>query len=190
MAQLPIATKRLSLRCLDYNDIQDILDILAHPSIARILNMKMDESSVREYIDKQNSYQPFQEGKYYDLVVEYKEEGKVIGLIGIQCKPHHQGAIGWAIGINYQGSGFALEGASALISYAFSKLGLHRIYAVTSNINTPSWKLMERLGMRKEAHFRETEWREGKWIDQFIYAILSTEWQDHGQSSNIINRIK
>lgn len=181
MTQLPINTKRLYLRSLDYNDIEDILDILAHPSVARILSMKKDESTVREYIEKQNSYQPFQEGKYYDLAVEYKEEKKVIGLIGIQCKPHYQGAIGWAIGINYQGKEFALEGASALMTYAFNELGLHRIYAITSNVNIPSWKLMERLGMRKEAHLRENELRDGQWIDQFIYAILVSEWFEQEQ---------
>ena len=187
MAQLPILTPRLCLRNLNHKDIPDILDILTHPSVARILTMKADELSVKEYIDKQNSYLPFQEEKYYDLAVEYKEEGKVIGLIGILCKPHHQGAVGWSIGMDYQRKGFALEGARALMTFAFRTLGLHRIYAITSNINTPSWKLMERLGMRREAHLRETELRDGQWIDQFIYAILKNEWQVKDQPKKWTN---
>ena len=89
----------------------------------------------------------------------------MIGLIGLMCEDHHQGAIGWGLGIDYRGAGYATEGAKALMRAGFSELGLHRIHAQTSHVNRGSWRVMERLGMRKEAHFREAEFREGAWID-------------------------
>ncbi len=173
---LPIGTSRLLLRNLEHIDLHDILDILAHPSVARVANVKADDSLIKAYIDKQCGYQPFQEGKYYDLAVEHRTEAKVIGLIGMLCEPHQQGAIGWVLGFEYRGNGYAFEGAEALIGYAFSNLRLHRIYAKTNIINIPLWKLMERLGMRREAHLRETEIRDDQWIDMLIYAIFTDEW--------------
>ena len=71
----------------------------------------------------------------------------------------------------------AQEDARALIGVGFCELGLHRIYAKTSNVNPASWRVMERLGMRREARLREAEFRDGAWIDGLIYAILADEWQ-------------
>jgi RimJ/RimL family protein N-acetyltransferase len=173
---LPIITERLILRNFTYGDIQDIIKIVSHPSVARITtNIKSNETAVRKYIDKLNSYQPFEKDKYYDLAIERKIDGKVVGLLGLMCEDHQQGLIGWALGINYRGNGYVTEGARALILYGFSELHLHRIYAKTSHINTASWRVMERVGMRKEAHLREVEFRDGEWIDEFIYAVLADE---------------
>jgi RimJ/RimL family protein N-acetyltransferase len=173
---LPILTERLILRSFTYNDIQDIIEIVSHPSVARITtNIEANESKVRKYIDKQKSYRPFEKDKYYDLAMERKEDGKVIGLLGLMREDHKQGLIGWALGVDYRGNGYVTEGARSLIMYGFTELDLHRIYAKTSSINTASWKVMERVGMRKEAHLREAEFRDGEWIDVLIYAILADE---------------
>jgi len=174
---LPISTERLILRRPAHKDIQDIIEIVSHPSVARVTTeIEANESKVREYIDKQHSYKPFEKNKYYDLMIERKEDGKVVGLMGLMCEDHQQGMIGWALGIEYRGHGYAIEGARALIGYGFSELDLHRIFAKTSNFNTASWKLAERIGMRKEAHLREAELRDGKWIDVLTYGVLADEW--------------
>jgi RimJ/RimL family protein N-acetyltransferase len=174
---LPIFTERLVLRNLTYSDIQDVVEIASDPSVVRVTtNLEANEAKVREYIDKQRSYRPFERDKYYDLAIERKKDGKVVGLLGLVSKDHKQGLIGWALGVDYRGNGYATEGARALVMYGFSELDLHRIYAKTSNINTASWKVMERVGMRKEAHLREAEFRDGEWIDVLIYAILADEW--------------
>jgi RimJ/RimL family protein N-acetyltransferase len=65
-----------------------------------------------------------------------------------------------------------------LIGYGFDILNLHRIYADTTNENTASWRVMERLGMRKEALLKESEFRDGKWLDSLTYGILKSEWLD------------
>jgi RimJ/RimL family protein N-acetyltransferase len=176
---LPISTERLFLRNLAYYDIQELIDLVSDPSVARVTtNLQADESGVKKYIDLQNSFQPFEKDRYYDLALERKADGKVIGLMGLMCQEHQQGLIGWALGIDFRGKGYATEAARALVGYGFSVLGLHRIYAKTSSVNTASWKVMERVRMRREAHLRESEARDGKWIDTLIYAILADEWQD------------
>jgi RimJ/RimL family protein N-acetyltransferase len=172
---LPIVTGRLLLRGLADRDVQDILALVSQPSVARVTtNIEPTEDGVRRYIDQQKSYRPFQEGVYYDLALV--RDRRVIGLLGLMCLPHRQGMIGWGLGAEYRGRGYATEAARALIAYGFSELGLHRIYAKTSSVNRPSWRVMERLGMRREARLREAEFRDGAWIDVLIHAVLADEW--------------
>jgi RimJ/RimL family protein N-acetyltransferase len=168
----------LVLRRYTHDDIQDILEFVSHPSVARATpEIEATESGVRKYIDLQNSYHTFEQDKCFDLAIEQKNSGKVMGLLSLICGKHQQGAIGWGLGVEHRGQGYATEAARALITYSFASLGLHRVHATTSNRNTESWKVMERLGMRREAHLREAEFRNGEWLDVLIYGILADEWQ-------------
>jgi RimJ/RimL family protein N-acetyltransferase len=81
------------------------------------------------------------------------------------------------VGVDHRGKGYATEGAAALVSYGFGSLGLHRIEASTSNHNPDSRRVMERLGMTREACLREAEQRDGQWVDLVIYGILAHEWR-------------
>ena len=174
---LPIATERLILRRYAGDDMKDILEFVSHPSVARIVSeIEATEAGVEKYIDVQNSYQPFEPGKCFDLVIERKDDGQVIGLLSLICKEHRQGAIGWALGIKYRGQGYATEAATALMEYGFALLGLHRIFADTSSSNTGSLQVMERLGMRREGCLREATFEDGEWQDTMIYGILADEW--------------
>lgn len=139
--------------------------------------IKASATEVKKHIEVQNSLQPFELNKCFDLGIELKRENKIIGFVGLIHKNHKQGEVGWALSINYRGKGYATEAARALISYAFEKLGLHRIFADTSNMNIPSVKVMERLGMRCEGQYRESEFQDGRWVDVLVYAILADEWR-------------
>ena len=175
---LPITTKRLILRRYTEDDIQDILECVAHSSVATATpEIEATEAGVRRYIEMQNSYQPFEQDKCFDLAIERKEDSKVIGLLSLVCKAHKQGAIGYALGIGYRGQGYATEAAQGLVGYGFASLNLHRIYADTDSGNPESWNVMERLGMRREGYFREAIFRDGEWLDVLIYGILAAEWQ-------------
>jgi RimJ/RimL family protein N-acetyltransferase len=71
------------------------------------------------------------------------------------------------------------------VAHAFLSLDLHRLQATTTNANTASWRVMERLGMRREACLREAEFRDGQWLDTLIYGLLADEWltaQDAAES--------
>jgi RimJ/RimL family protein N-acetyltransferase len=97
--RLPITTERLILRRYTYDDMKDILELVSHSSVARIVSeIEATEAGVRKYIDVQNSYQPFEQGKCFDLAIERKESTNMIGLLSLICKEHKQAAIGWALG--------------------------------------------------------------------------------------------
>jgi len=145
-------------------------------------SIQATEEGVRKYIDLQNSYQPFEKGKVFELAIERKEDGKVIGLLGLIRQDHGQGEMGWVLGVEYRGQGYATEAARALMDYGFNTLGLHRIHADTSTDNVASWRMMERLGMRREGLLRGAIFEEGKWVDRYVYGMLADEWRDAGAS--------
>jgi ribosomal-protein-alanine N-acetyltransferase len=179
---LPIETERLCLR--KYED-RDLADILAYSSdadfwLARNLDWPVSEEGVKDYWEAQREVDPRADPEWLSLVIELKAEEKAIGHVGIGVRKtgeHRQGMIGWLLGRKYQGQGYATEAARALVTVGFEQLGLHRITARTHTENRRSWYLMERLGMRREAHFRESHVVEGEWCDEFIYAVLADEWR-------------
>ena len=131
---------------------------------------------MEEYIEMQSALAPFEEDKCFDLALERKEDGKVVGLVSLVRRKHRQGEIGWALGVAYREQGYATEAASALMTYGFTVLNLHRIEARTNSGNTGSWRVMERLGMVQEARLRDAVTSDGKWLDTLIYGTLAREW--------------
>jgi ribosomal-protein-alanine N-acetyltransferase len=181
---LPIVTERLVLRRYTHDDIPDVLALARQHSVAGKFSQTIQatEEGVRAYIDWQNSSQPFERDKVFELAIERREDGKVIGLVGMIREDPGQAEIGWAIGVEHRGQGYATEAARALMDYGFTSLGLHRIHADASTDNIASWRIMERLGMRREGLLRQAVYEGGKWLDRYIYGMLADEWRGSGGS--------
>jgi RimJ/RimL family protein N-acetyltransferase len=175
---LPIQTERLVLRRFTHDDVAGLLECVSDPAFARATpEIEATEAGVRAYVDLQNRLEPFEQDKCFDLAVARADTGRVIGLLTLVRKAHGQGEIGWALGAAHRGQGYATEAARALLAYAFTTLDLHRVQATTSPANRGSWRVMERLGMRREGHLREAAFNEGTWTDVLIYGILTSEFQ-------------
>jgi RimJ/RimL family protein N-acetyltransferase len=174
---LPIITERLLLRGFADEDVHDVVHFLSHPSVARATpEIEATQAGVKKYIDMQNAYSPFEQDKCFDLAIERVADHSVIGLLTLITRKHEQGELGYALGVDFRDQGYATEAASGLVDYAFSALKLHRIQAETSSANPGSYRVMERLGMRREGHMREATFRDGAWLDVFVYGILAREW--------------
>jgi RimJ/RimL family protein N-acetyltransferase len=89
-----------------------------------------------------------------------------------------QAEIGWCIAPEHQGRGYATEAVEALLRICFEDLGLRRVTAHSFADNEASWRLMEKVGMRREIHtLRESLHRSGEWLDGVGYALLADEWR-------------
>lgn len=178
---LPIQTDRVIIRRFMLADIDDIIGFTSHPSVHReTTNIpREDRDKMIGHIETQNGYSLFEAKKCVDLAVELKETGVVIGLLSLVSNGERQGEIGWGFGIEYRGQGLATEAARRFITYVFEDCSYHRIFAGTIFTNSRSWGLMERLGLRKEAHFVKAHVPAepgGEWIDTVRYAVLAEEW--------------
>jgi RimJ/RimL family protein N-acetyltransferase len=95
-----------------------------------------------------------------------------------------QAEIGWCLDPAYQGKGYASEAVAGLLRVCFEDLGLRRVVANSFADNTASWRLMERLGMRREEYnVRDSLHRSGEWLDGVGYALLAEEWRDRNPAA-------
>ena len=86
--------------------------------------------------------------------------------------------LGWVIHPDHAGQGFGAEAVAELLRICFEDLGLRRVTALCFADNVPSWRLMERLGMRREQHTKQDSLhRNGEWLDGMMYALLADEWR-------------
>ncbi|MEV5704403.1 GNAT family N-acetyltransferase [Actinoallomurus sp. NPDC052274] len=121
------------------------------------------------------------------LIIEL--DGRVIGDLTLQVQDAWaqrevadqakgvQGELGWTLDPSYGGKGYATEAVRALIDVAFGSLGLRRLHAACFYDNEPSWRLMERVGMRREQHtVKDSLHRTKGWLDGLSYALLAEEW--------------
>jgi len=85
--------------------------------------------------------------------------------------------IGYTLDKEFRGKGYATEALKIVIDHLINSLCKHRIIASIDPANLDSIRLVERLGFRKEAHFVESLFFHGKWVDDLVYAILAKEWK-------------
>ncbi|GAB4087241.1 GNAT family protein [Myceligenerans cantabricum] len=88
-----------------------------------------------------------------------------------------QAELGWAMDPEFGGRGLATEAVRELIRISFAELGLHRVIASAFAANERTWRLMERVGMRREVYVvKESLHRDLGWMDGIEYAMLADEW--------------
>ena len=117
-------------------------------------------------------------GDGVDFAVIVRATGTLAGSVSLTWpdSEHRQGEIGFILNPAHHGNGYATEAARALLRVAFEELHLHRVCGRVDARNTASARVLERLGMRREAHLVENELVKGEWTDEAIYALLAREW--------------
>jgi RimJ/RimL family protein N-acetyltransferase len=89
-----------------------------------------------------------------------------------------QAELGWVLHPAHVGHGYTTEAVEEIIRVCFAELGLRRVEAGCFAANTASWRLMERVGMRREQHtVLDALHRSGEWMDGYGYALLADEWR-------------
>lgn len=175
-----IISLRLVLRKLNLADCEALFRYRTDPEISRYQNWKpLTIEDARQFVETIASVEPDTPGSWFQLAITLRETGEVIGDCGLHfpAEETRQAEIGITLALAYQGKGYASEALAAVLDYLFISLGKHRVVASVDPGNLASVALLERLGMRKEAHFRESLWFKGAWADDVIYAILEREWR-------------
>jgi len=178
----PLTTARLILRPYVTDDLVALHDMFGREDVCRYLRWEpMDLDAATTLLERRVKQTRFgTPGEGLLLAVEERDSGRMIGELMLQLtdEESHQGEIGWSFHPDAHGGGFATEGAQEMLRLGFEELGLHRIFAESDARNAASVRVMERLGMRREAHFVENEFLKGEWTDGVVCAILEREWRD------------
>jgi len=115
---------------------------------------------------------------WFQLVIVEQSSNRIIGDVGIHFmdEESRQVEIGCTLRKDCHGNGYATEALKVIITYLFEELTKHRVVTSIDPQNLASIALVERLGFRKEAHFRESICINGQWVDDLVYAVLKREW--------------
>ena len=183
---LTIETERLILRPLRADDVDDLFEYQSHPEIVRYIPWpERTREQVIEALNKaisecKNSL--LESGDFILLAWELKSTGKVIGQSnsGLESTRDQLADIGWVTHQDFQRQGYAYEATHALMDYVFKNYPIHRLIANIDTRNPESAKLAEKLGMRREGEFIESEFFKGDWCSMWLYAILKEEFK-HAQ---------
>ncbi len=114
---------------------------------------------------------------WFQFVIIDNENSDIIGDLGIHFLDDEQAELGCTLEKKKHGKGYATEALKLAMDYLFNKLNKHRIIGSIDPQNLKSIGLVERLGFRKEAHFKESLFINGEWVDDIVYAILRKEWK-------------
>jgi RimJ/RimL family protein N-acetyltransferase len=178
-ALLPRRTVRLVLRPFRHGDEADVLAYRSSPDVVRYMPAEPLHASGASAFIAERSAATAIEADEDRIILAVEHDGRVIGDVLIKAGQlaDRQAEIGWAFNPGYHGRGFATEAARELLALAFAGLGMHRVWAQLDPRNVASARLCERLGMRREAYFREDIWFKGEWGDTAVYALLASEWR-------------
>jgi [ribosomal protein S5]-alanine N-acetyltransferase len=169
----PIETDRLLIRPFVPDDAVAVCAYMADPLVTAWLpEGQLDEAQTRAFISENLG------DDAHNHAAILQSTGALIGhMVFHPWFAPHTYEVGWVFHRAHQGKGYATEAARALLRHAFEGMRLHRVIATCQPQNPASWRVMEKLGMRREGHFLRCIHRGGDdWWDEYFYAILAEEW--------------
>jgi RimJ/RimL family protein N-acetyltransferase len=177
----PVRTERLSLRPATEADVETTWRFRRLPEVTEWLTSAGDLEDYRAR---------FLDADRLATVLVLEHDGEVVGDLMLRVQDAWaqaevadrargvQAELGWTLDPASRGRGLATEAVQELLRIAFVELGLRRVIAHCFADNAASWRLMERVGMRRETHtVAESLHRSGRWLDGYSYALLAEEWR-------------
>jgi RimJ/RimL family protein N-acetyltransferase len=184
MADIAAETERLVLRRELAGDREVWLEHMNTPEVAEMVGGVQPPEKVAEAFAKMEKAAAAGEPSF--LLVALKSDGTLIGKCGLApietavAPDELRNAIqvGWTLRADCWGQGYAREAAQAALALAFGRFGLARVYAQTSQRNVASWRLMERLGMRRRA---ELDYSDADYPPEdnptMVYSLDASDWR-------------
>jgi [ribosomal protein S5]-alanine N-acetyltransferase len=183
---IELKTARLLLRPYKKTDINDLIEISCDPEWARYQTGIPPTPYSRESAEKLMAMFCSPE-KWCGIgilrVFVITLNGKVIGEIGLNQREEERAAnmveIIYSLSTRYWNKGYVTEAAQAATDWVFTHYGINKLYAYCDPRNTGSWRVMEKLGMKREGQLRQHTLWNGEYRDKLYYSILRDEWEKH-----------
>lgn len=168
-----VATQRLLIRRFEPDDWSQVLEYTSDPSVMTYIPEGLFTVEKAQVFVAENSSE---QAEAY-AIIRLEEQDLIGHMIFHPWFAPRTYEIGWVLHKAYHGRGYVTEAAIALLRYGFESLQLHRVIATCQPENIPSYRVMEKLGMRREAFFRQCIYKgEDRWWDEYFYAMLEDEW--------------
>ncbi len=189
--KVKLFTERLILREVEEDDWSSVHRYWSDPEVGRYMPRRtLDEKGAKDLVQKALLGQQSQPRRYFRLVVTLKDGHRIVGDCVCRVTDQDnredlarivgQAYIGYFLDRKFWGHGYATETAKALLAYGFKRLDLNRIWAWCDVENSASVRVLEKIGMKQEAHFRSSVLIQGLWRDCLVYGLLKHEWSPPG----------
>jgi RimJ/RimL family protein N-acetyltransferase len=169
-------TKRLTIRKFQENDWNDLYEYLSDENVVKFEPYPV---FTKEQAKKEATRRSTDDSFW---AVCLKDNKKLIGNVYLSKQEFDTYELGYVFNSGFQGNGYATEAVQILLDDVFRNQKARRAIAMCNPLNEPSWKLLERLGFRREGHlieniyFKKDDGGNPIWSDTYEYAVLAREW--------------
>lgn len=174
-----ISTERLILRAFHERDVPAVVLLADDPEISRNtlrIPHPYTKAHARAWLTAQREESRTGAGAVF--AVTDAEDGRLMGACGLEIfRDHRRADVGYWLGRDFWGKGYATEAATAVCTWGFTTLDLARISAARFSDNPASGRVLEKVGMRREGELRRHIFRGGEFRDMVMYGILRDEWE-------------
>lgn len=170
-----LQTERLTLRQIVKDDANEMFALRSNLEIMKYIPRELPKT-----LEDAVTHIEYMQGLLDNLecinwAICLKGESRLIGNIGFfRMQPqNHRAEVGYMLAQDYHGKGIMQEALTEILRYGFEEMKLHSIEAVTDPENFSSWKLLEKNGFIREGHFKEDCYWQGKFLDSYVYSLLT-----------------
>lgn len=169
-----IETERLLLRRITNDDVNEIFELRSNPETMKYIPRPLVKNNEDALAHIAMIEEKIETNVGVNWAITLKDNPKLLGIIGFyRMQPeNYRAEIGYMLLPDFHGKGIIPEAVNRLNRYGFDDLKLHSIEAVIDPENFASEKVLQKCGFVKEAHFKESEFYEGRFLDKVIYSLL------------------
>lgn len=174
-----LESSRLAIDRLTTSDADEFFAYRSLPEVARFQDWAPESiGGAEEFISGATAIPFNQSGTWFQLALRDNTTGSMVGDVGLHFLEGdvHQVEIGITVAPSRQNQGLASEALDTLLDYLFVELKKHRVVAAIDPGNLASERLLEKVGFRKEGHFKESLSIDGEWVDDVRFGLLRSEW--------------
>ncbi|CQR55876.1 GNAT family N-acetyltransferase [Paenibacillus riograndensis] len=186
-----MVTDRLVIRQFGLQDTESFYKYRANPAVAQFQSWEnYTYEDAESFVSKQMDHTPGQPGTWFQFAIVSADSDQLIGDCALHTLLDEPRIVelGFTLAPDHQGNGYIHEALEAILNYIFRMLGKHKAIAFTDVRNEKSIRVLERLGMRREGHLLQNYMSKGKWVDEYQYAVLQSEWLSrHRTNKNLRN---
>lgn len=177
-----VRTERLELRMPRGDDVSALHAYRSVPDVCRYVPFyPQSEQELLERIGRAERDLSAAAPNLWAVAVDVATGALVGDVVLMTASVEHScGEVGYVVSPEHVGRGYATEAARAAVDFGFRDVGFRRIIGRVDARNLGSARVLERLGMRREAHLLQNEWFKEEWTDELDYAVLAAEWPGIG----------
>ena len=169
------------LRAAKQTDFDAIKAYRQDEENCRYIRPPEDDETTQMFVDKMANPWKLEEGNWNGTVLCLQGDDTVVGEIAFNIEDweHQRAEIGYRLNASVAGKGLCTKAMRILVDYLFETIGVEKIVAKCDPRNIASSRVMEKLGMKREAQFKHHFLIGDEWTDQDDYGLIASEWREN-----------